>query len=538
MKRKKLEESLSITIYDANQPTDRFIANTNTEFLCSQLLSQFFLQTKLTDEQIVENRNELVHLCKIAYQDDPHHLKILREFEHNYVSSNALWWFSHDSFLSQLLKQSFSSVNITLLILLQFFISDLVEQLKQFQSASSIVHAYRASLISTGEFQLLQQSVGKSLSQNTFFAAELNRDRAWNSLLSVDHDEEQMKRILLHIDADPRLNQIKPFADVSVHGHPGNDEEILFSPGSIFRLEQMEEDKNGIHIIHLTLCSDDDEQFKPIFDHIKYQYGESEMNLLSFGNVLRRIGKLDDAEQCFHRLVAHTNQDQGLLSRCYHHLGRIAQAKGDYSTSLTYLNKSLDIKQKTMDAHNPRIAQSHNCIGIIYQEQGEHAKAVEAFRKALMIWRHAYGKNHPNVAGCYNNMGVVYKREKNYREALKSFQTALSIRERHPSTTHHDIAGSHNNIGAVYERLGYHDLAIKHYNTSLKVKAKYLPTQHPSIASTFENMGYVYENRGAHLQALSYFEKAALIYRHCLMATHPDVIQIESSIRRVSSKLE
>ena len=538
LKRKKLGESLSIKVYDSSQPTDRSISNGNMDFLYSQLLSQFFLQTKLTPEQIVENRQELVQLCKIAYQEYPHHLKVLREFEHNYVSSNALWWFSFDSFLSQLLHLALSTTNISLLHLLQFFVADLIEQLKQFQPSSSIVHAYRASLVPVAELQLLQQSSDKCLSLNNFFTAFLNRDQAWNSLLTSDHDDEQLKRILLHIDADPRLKQIKPFGDVTVHNLAGKDEEILFAPGSIFRLQRLEEDKSGIHIIHLTLCSDDDERFKPIFDRIKYQYGESEMNLLSFGNVLRRIGKLDDAEQCFYRLLVHTNHDQNLLSRSYHHLGRIAQAKGDYSTALAYLHKSLESKLQFMDAENPSIAQSHNCIGIVHQEQGEHVKALEAFRKALLIWRRTYGKHHPNVAGCYNNMGVVYKREKNYKEALESFQRALSIRERHPSTNYHDLAGSHNNIGAVYERLGYHDLAVGHYNTSLTIKSKYLPAQHPSIASTLENLGYVYENRGAYLQALSYLEKAAVIYHHCLAATHHDVVQIENNIRRVSSKLE
>jgi hypothetical protein len=51
-------------------------------------------------------------------------------------------------------------------------------------------------------------------------------------------------------------------------------------------------------------------------------------------------------------------------------------------------------------------------------------------------------------------------------------------------------------------------------------------------------MGYVYENRGAYLQSLSYLEKAATIYRQSLPSTHHDVLQIEQSIQRVTSKLK
>lgn len=463
-------------------------------------------------------------------------MKILNEFEHNYSSANALWWYTLESFLYQLLNKSSNTMNIDILYLLQFFIHDLLRQLKQNQSTTT-KRVYRSYLISHDEFQLFEESVGKYLSINRFFSTFTNREYALNYFHDYEHDEKSFKKILFKIDADPRLLKIKPFANITVHSQILDEDEILFSLGSIFLLDSIQRSKNDIYTIRLILSSDDNSQLKPIFDHIKHQYGENDINLLSFGNALRRMGNLDDAEKCYQRLLNDTLYNQDLISRSYHHLGRIAEAKGDYDISLDYLHQSLEIKLKIMKANDPSIAQSYNSIGIVYQQKGDLEKALEAFNKALLIWRRAYGKNHPNVAGCYNNMGVVYKRDKKYLEALDSFQKALEIRERHPSASHHDLAGSHNNIGAVYERLGHHDLALEHYNLSLKIKSKSLPPQHVSIASTFENIGYVYENCNAYLQALSYFEKAATIYRHSLPSTHPDVVQIEQSIQRVSLKL-
>ena len=346
-----------------------------------------------------------------------------------------------------------------------------------------------------------------------------------------------MRKILLKIDIDPRAIHTKPFANITVHSQISDEEKVLLSLGSIFRVDNIRRGKTDLYTIHLTLSNDDNHHLKPIFDHIKHQYGESDINLLSFGNALRRMGKLDEAEKCYQRVLHDSTYDQDLISRSYHHLGRIAESKGDYDISLEYLHQSLDIKLKILKSNDPSFAQSHNSFGIVYQQKGELDKALEAFNKALVIWRRAYGRSHPNVAGCYNNMGVVYKRQKKYIEALECFKRGLAIREKHPFANHHDIAGSHNNIGAVYERLGHHDRAIEHYNLSLKIKTKSLPPQHPSIASTLENMGYVYENRGAYLQALSYLEKAAVIYRQALPPTHHDVMQIEQSIQRVSSYL-
>ncbi|CAF4846905.1 unnamed protein product, partial [Rotaria magnacalcarata] len=70
-----------------------------------------------------------MELCKRIYHENSSQLKILNEFEHNYLSSNALWWYTFDSFLYQLLNKSLHSINIDLLYLLQFFIHELTRQL-------------------------------------------------------------------------------------------------------------------------------------------------------------------------------------------------------------------------------------------------------------------------------------------------------------------------------------------------------------------------------------------------------------------------
>ena len=67
---------------------------------------------------------------------------------------------------------------------------------------------------------------------------------------------------------------------------------------------------------------------------------------------------------------------------------------------------------------------------------------------------------------------------------------------------------------------------------------KSLPPHHPSIASTLRAIGNIYYDTGDYDQAGAYFDKAAKIYCHLLPPTHPDVIQIEQSIKSVSSKLK
>lgn len=535
-KRKKLQVPLKINTFDPKQSTNRLPLNTNTHFLHAQLVVHFLLNTKLTDEQIVENKKELIERCRTQYHDNVTQLKILHEFEHNYLASNALWWYNLHSFLYQLLNKALNSSNIDILDCLQVFIHDLLRQLKQYRS-SSTRRVYRTYLISADELDLLEESVGKYICINTFLSTYTSREHALEYFVDYEPDNDAVRKILLKIDVDPRAMKHKPLGNITVHSRTAQTEELLFALGSIFRVVSIHQDENHLSTVHLSLCDDDDPVFKPVFDYVKRQCDSNTMDLLSFGNALRRMGKVDEAKQCYERLLRDKTSDSNTISRAYHHLGRIEETKGDYDAGLEWLHKSLQVKLTIMKPNDPSIAQSYNCIGIAYQQKGDHDKALEAFGKALAIWKRAYGKNHPSVAGCLNNMGVVYKREKKYSEALQSFELALEIRARHPSANPHDLAGSHNNIGAVYERLGHHSLAIEHYNLSLKIKSKALPAQHPSIASTLENMGYVHENRRAYNQALSYLERAAMIYRQSLPATQPEVTQIEASIRRVTEKL-
>lgn len=532
IKRKHLEEPLPITIFDPNQPIHSITSDSNTQFLQFQIFTYFLSHCTLTNEQILDNKSQLITLCKDEYHDNSNQLKILQEFEHTYSSANALWWFTLDSFLYQLLTKSLIVMDIQFMCALRFFIDDLLRQLKQNQTVKN-QRFYRCYLMTDEELEIFKRSIGKYLSINRFFSTYINRQHALDFL---PDDPTIYHRVLLKFDYKSRLDSIRPFANLTFLGQ--TNEEILFSFGSLFRLDNVQyQQKDHLIVIHLTLYSQDHRHFHPVFDYIQQQFGENECNLLSLGNALRRIGQFDQAEKCYTHVLKDSHSNAECIARSYHHLGRMAATKGEYETSLEYLNHSLDLKIKLFKSTDPRLAQSYNSIGIVYQKQGEQEKALEVFNKALIIWKKIYGKSHPTVAGCYNNMGAAYKRAKNYLQALECFEKALAIRQGNSSTDPHDLAGSHNNIGAVYERLGHHDLSIEHYNLSLKIKSKSLPPQHPSIASTLENLGYVYEHRGAYIQALSYLEKAAIIYRQSLPANHHDVQQIEQSLERVSLKL-
>ena len=69
-----------------------------------------------------------------------------------------------------------------------------------------------------------------------------------------------LNEFFFEIDADPQIGNIKPFSNITSFSFYPNEEEILFMVGSIFRLNNVFKDIDGIWIILMSLCSSDDNQ--------------------------------------------------------------------------------------------------------------------------------------------------------------------------------------------------------------------------------------------------------------------------------------
>jgi tetratricopeptide (TPR) repeat protein len=528
----KVDEALSFSICSSKTGHDQSTVELNGQFLHSQLLIDCLLRMK----SISTDKNELISLARKESEGNKRELDILQEFEQSYSPDRSLWWYTRNSFLYRVLNKALRVQQIDLLYHFRFFIRDIEQQLKG-NKCSSQIHVYRGQLMSNEEIQSLKDSIGEFISFNSFLSTSVDRKQALHFLSASDVSGD-LQRVLFEIDADPRIDGVKPFANITSFSYFPREVEVLMMLGSIFRVAHIYLD-NQVWIIQMRLCSDNDHDLKPIFDHMKNELaGGGETNLLSFGIVLRNLGKFDAAEKYYYRLLDELPHDHPDRANCYHALGIVAREKGNYDLSLQWHRKSLELKMGTMESDDPSLAHSHNSIGSVYDAKGDYKQALESYEKALMIWKQAFSENHPKVAMCFNNIGGIYQAEKKYTEALKYHQKALEIRQKCLPTGHPDLGDSYNNIASVHGCLGQYDLALKHLNRSLEISKKSLPPQHPDIAMTLENMGNVYENKGELKEALSYFEKAAVIYRVALPSAHPYIINIKELIRRVSSKLE
>ncbi len=505
----------------------------NGQFLHSQLLIDVLIRMKSTST----DKDELISLCKSEYNGNDSQLSVLDEFERNYSPDRALWWYTRESVIYKLLSKALRVQNIDLLFLFRFFIRDIRQQLANNQYLSP-VRVYRVQSISNEELLMIKDSIGEFVSMNSFLSASVDREQALTFLKSTALIDFQ--QVLFEIDLDPRLVTTKPFADITNFSDYPNEKEVLIMLGSVFRLVEIRRDEYQVWIIRMVLCSDSDHDLKTIFEHMKNEYddGDGETSLISFGLVLYEMGKVDEAEKYFHRLLNELPEDHVDVAGCLHNVGMATEAKGDYDSSLKYYQKSLEIMIRTLGLDHHHVAESHNCIGCVHLKRGDYKRALESFTLALTIFRKASVEDHPAVAGCSDNVGIIHEKQMNYSEALKYYQTALLVRQKILPANHPDLGSSYNNIGNLHRCLGSFDRALEHYDLSLKILSKSLPPLHPQVALTLNNIGNVYEDKRELKQALLYFQKAAAIYSHAFPPTHQAVIETEQNVRRVSSKLK
>ncbi len=514
---------------------DKSTTGLNGHFVHSLLLIDVLIRTK----SISSDKQQLITLCTHEYKNNSTQLAIVREFENDYSADKALWWYTRDSFLYRLLNKALRVQNIDLLFLFRFVIGDMYRQLKQNQCQLP-VRAYRGQVISDDELGTLRRSIGEFISINSFFSTSANRHKASGFLNSCNISND-LHRVLFMIDADPGVVTSKPFADIRSLSDFGNECEILFMIGCVFRLIDIhQDDDEQIWVIRMKLCGDDDDDLKKLFDHMKKEYGggNNEVNLLSFGNVLRRMGKYDLAEKMYRRLLNELPSNDPSLSGLYWSLGLVTKDKGDYDSSLRWFHESLEIYMRKDPSNSINIGGLYILIGEIHRLKGDNNTALEYYNKVVVLFEQAHNEDHPNMAHVYNNIAIVYRQQKKYPEALNFYEKSLAINRKHLPPDHPDIATSYNNIGNLHLNLEKYKLAMQYYERSLQICLKSLPSQHPNIANSYENIGTVYEMRGEWRQALEYYQKAAIIYRHSLPAQHRDVIQIEKDIVRVSSKLK
>ncbi len=504
--------------------------NANDDTLeCSFMYTQILKEILLTIDFDQGHIKEFLTYCRKQFAGNKTQLKNIDMIEKDYRHHQPIWWYTYECFLYSMLNRALRLMEADLITTMGFFVRDLHEHIAQLYSEQFDGHhhsdsftVYRGQGLSPTDFDQLQTTPGGLLAFNNFLSTSLDRAVSFAFAESITSNPDLIG-ILFEMNIDPSISSTS-FANVKSVGYFQTEEEILFSMHSVFRIgqvKQIEKNNNRLWQVELTLTSDHDPQLQELTKSMQ-EDTKGPTGWFRLGRLMMKVAQYDKAQQLFEMILDRTI-DEKERDEIYHYLGWIKYDQGKYTEAVTYYEKSLEIKQKSLPANHPNWATFYNNIGAVCRNMGEHLKALSYYEKALEISQKTLPENHPHLATSYNNIGTVYYNMGEYSKALLYYEKDLEISQKTLPENHPDLAQSYNNIGGVYYKMGEYSKALSYYEKALEIYQKTLPANHPDLATSYNNIGEVQRNMGEYSKALSSHEKALEIRQKILPANHPDL---------------
>ena len=494
-------------------------------FMYTQLFKDILLDMEFDET----NRQQLVEYVRETYDGNQTELNVINEFERDYDSSKAIWWYTRECFTYQMLNRALRQLEADIIVNMGFFLDDLHRELEKLHREqigqgkwNKSFSVYRGQGVPTEDFDRVKKTQGGLMSFNSFLSTSVKRGESLHNFATPASKKQGKVGILFVIAVDPTISST-PFADIQQHSFYQTEAEVLFSMHTVFRVGAIKDlDHSGrLFEVQLALTADNDEELQMLTERINQEV-KGDTGWKRIGSLLVRVGQLAKAEELYLALLEQT-REQSEEQLYYNQLGIIKNRQGHYEKALQYYQKSLDIRQRTLPNNHPHLATSYDNIGLVYSNMREYPQALSFHEKALGIYQKTLPDDDPDLAISYNNIGLVYSNMEEYPKALSSHEKALSIRQRTLPANHPSLAVSYNNIGAVYFNMGQYPQALSFYEKALDIRQKVLPTNHPDVAQSYNNIGLVYSNMEEYPKALSSHEKALSIRQRTLPANHPSL---------------
>jgi hypothetical protein len=233
---------------------------------------QLFLDMMFRLDQTIYGKQELLQYCRSKYQHDPTELQKINEFEVQYQSKDAVKWYITENFLYCLLNQPNHSGSIDCIVKMRYFIHDLHNELVRLQpyfiqslNGQQYLTLYRSRTIRINQLNELQKNIGGLISIKSFLSATQNKQLALAFLESNYTLNPDEVSVIYEMSINTSIQSV-PYAKIPTLSR--NQEEILFSMGSIFRIQEVYERRARTYCVKLTMEHIEDELWNRLTGHL------------------------------------------------------------------------------------------------------------------------------------------------------------------------------------------------------------------------------------------------------------------------------
>ena len=211
-------------------------------FMYTQILKEILLTIDFQQEHFIT----FITYCREQFKGNPAKLEDVDKLEKEYRRRTPIWWYTYHCFLYSMLNCALRTMEVDLIIKLGFFIRDLHEHITRLHSEqyprghhSEPFVVYRGQGLSQTDFNQLKKTKVVCYRSTTSYRP-VRFVKFLSTLLAKTVDNSELVGILFVMTVDPSI-QSTPFANVRNVGYYPEEEEILFSMHSVFRIGQMKQ---------------------------------------------------------------------------------------------------------------------------------------------------------------------------------------------------------------------------------------------------------------------------------------------------------
>ena len=417
--------NISMSFIATNKDLDQL----DQSFMYTQILKEILLTIEFNQEHF----QDFILYCRELFASNSKELKNVDKLEQEYYQHTSIWWYTYPCFLYSMLNKALRTMEVDIIIKLGFFLCDLHKHLVQLHSEqynednySDSFIVYRGQGMSQTDFDELIKTEGGLLSFNNFLSTSKNSQVSVDFARRATLSSNQIG-VFFVITMDPSISYT-PFANIRHISYYQQEDEILFSMHSIFRIEQIkgiDEDKD-LWQVNLTLTNDNDPQLNALTECMREETFPNAKGWHRLACLLIKLGEFDKAKQVYDVLLNQISND-GEKAYIYHMIGTIKTDQGEYEEAIKFYEKSISIQQEILPSDHIDFATAYNNIAGLYDKRGEYLKALSYYEKALPIYQEHFSSNHRHLATLYNNIGLLYNKMGQYSKALSYHKNASEI---------------------------------------------------------------------------------------------------------------
>jgi CHAT domain-containing protein/tetratricopeptide (TPR) repeat protein len=178
----------------------------------------------------------------------------------------------------------------------------------------------------------------------------------------------------------------------------------------------------------------------------------------------------------------------------------------DYSSSLIFLQKTLNIREK-MDATNPDLARDYSNIGQLQRFLGRYTDAIKALERAAELQ-----KNDELLVYIYGEFAIVYNKSGNFTKALEYSELALSLTEQLYGNQSLESAIANMTKGEILSKTSDFEKALAALNRANRIFSRLETRDYENQHVCLQQIGVIFINIYTNNKTETRFLDSALAY--------------------------